>query len=103
MIANELGQQLHDRATKGESLSAEEQMQLEQWYSHLDLLEGEIINRTAPSDPIFKLQEKIDVTLAGLLAVTKRIQEIAAENDCLRREIATLQQQLAQLSTSQLA
>ena len=39
-IPADLGQRLHDRATRGESLSADEQVQLREWYALQDHAEA---------------------------------------------------------------
>lgn len=39
MVSDKLGEQLHDRATRGEALSEEEQAQLEDWYRTQDRAE----------------------------------------------------------------
>jgi hypothetical protein len=36
MIPDEIGQKLHDRATRGENLTVEEQELLQRWYAHHD-------------------------------------------------------------------
>lgn len=39
MKEDNVAMQLHDRATRGETLSPEEQVQLAEWYSRQDALE----------------------------------------------------------------
>jgi hypothetical protein len=46
MISDDLGKVLHDRATRGEALSDEEQLQLERWYADQDKLESDILATT---------------------------------------------------------
>lgn len=41
MVPDELGKQLHDRVTRGEALTAEEQAQLEDWYATQDRAEAD--------------------------------------------------------------
>ena len=101
MVSDDLAKQLHNRATRGESLSAEEQSQLKNWYALQDTAESNVLGLTAAEKTPTALQAQVDVALTQLITVTKRIQEIASENDALRREIATLRRQLAHLSTLQ--
>ena len=103
MISDNLTKQLHDRATRGESLSAEEQTQLENWYAREDNAENKTLGLTAAEKTLATLQVQVDAALAQLMTVVKRIQEVASENESLRREIATLRRQLAHLLTSQSA
>jgi len=94
MVADELGQKLHDRATRGGVLSAEERGQLEEWYAKMDREEAEMLGLAAPANTTDELRAQVDSALAQLVAAAKRVQELAKENDALRREIASLRRQL---------
>jgi len=98
MISDNLGQQFHDRATRGETLSAEERAQLEEWYTRQDRVETKDLAVGKIQQRASDLQTQIDAALAQLTTLTKRIQEIAAENDLLRQEIAALRRQVPQLA-----
>lgn len=93
--ADDLAQQLHDKWTRGESLSAKEKEQLKNWYALQDSAESKALGLTAAEKTSATLQAQIDTALAGLVEVTKRIQETAAENKTLQGEIAALRRQLA--------
>jgi septal ring factor EnvC (AmiA/AmiB activator) len=101
MISDELARQLHDRATRGDELSADELAQLEHWYALQDSAESDVLGLTAAEKTSATLRARIDATLAQLMAVTKHIQELTAENEVLRREITALRHQLVQAPTQQ--
>ena len=95
MISDDLARQLHDRATRGESLSADDWAQLKDWYALQDSAESSLLGLTVAGATPATLQAHVDVALAQLMTVTKRIQEVAAENKALRSDIAALRRQLA--------
>lgn len=95
--------QLHDRATRGETLSAEEQRQLENWYLSQDIAEHQALGLAAGEKALASLQAQIDAALAQLTLTTKHIQEVASENENLRRQIAALRRQLASVLEMQSA
>ena len=101
MVSDDLAKQLHDRATRGETLSTEEQRQLESWYASQDTTESKALGLATGEKTLATLQAQVDAALAQLMAVAKRIQEIASENETLRREIATLRHQLVYLLEAQ--
>jgi hypothetical protein len=103
MISDDFGKALHDRLTRGEQLSIEEQGQLESWYETQDNLESNILGTTAEKKTIVKLQAQIEVALTQLIAITNRIQEVASENEMLRQEISNLRHQLVDSSRLQQA
>ena len=96
MIADEKGKELHDKASKGELLSIEEQEQLESWYAAQDNMELEAIGLVKEGNLPNGLQTQIESAMSQLVNLTNRIQEIAAENKILRTENAALLRQLAQ-------
>jgi hypothetical protein len=101
MSTDTAGQQLHDRATRGESLSAEERAQLDAWYARLDAEEGAVLAGAVPPGSITALQAQIATALAQLGTVTQHIQAVTAENAAVRQEITALRRLLAQKSTPQ--
>ena len=108
MVSDEPGEQLHDRATRGETLSAEEQRQLDmftsfsslaslnRWYTTQDYAEMAMLNLDTATKTVTSLQTQVDSVLIQLGFVTKRIQEIAEENEALRKEVAIFRRKLAQ-------
>jgi hypothetical protein len=101
MTPDDVGKGLHDKATRGVPLSAEEQTLLAEWYDRLDSEEGQQLGGPESSPTLAALQAKVDGTLAQLVSLTQRIQSLAAENDTLRREVVALEQRLAQKRATQ--
>ena len=99
MSIDELAKQLHDKATRGLALSAEEQAQLEAWYTEQDQQERAVLGPMGSSPRLATLHTQVETALAQLLTVTQRIQELTVHNETLRREIAVLQRQLPLAST----
>ena len=99
MSLDELAKQLHDKATRGLALSAEEQAQLEAWYTEQDQRERAVLGPTDSSQRLATLHTQVETALAQLLAATQRIQELTVHNETLRYEIAVLQRQLPLAST----
>lgn len=97
MITNEVGQILHNKVAQGGALTSDEQEQLQEWYVFLDREEMELLKLTAQKPEVSTLQIQVEKTLAQLSVVSRRIQELASENDTLRRENALLRQKLAHL------
>jgi peptidoglycan hydrolase CwlO-like protein len=98
---DELMKQLHDKATRGVALSPTEQTRLAAWYAQQDQEEEVLLTRVTPSPSLVALQAQVDSAVAQLLATTQRIQNLVTHNDSLRRDIATLQEQLTQSSSPQ--
>lgn len=74
------GQQLHDRATRGETLSAEERAQLAEWYARLDREEAAVLARALPAGDLASLAAQIESSVVHLATVTQRIQVLAEKN-----------------------
>jgi hypothetical protein len=72
MSTDTAGQQLHDRATRGESLSAEERAQLNAWYARLDAEEGAVLAAAAPPGSLTVLQAQVAMALAQLVKAAVR-------------------------------
>ncbi len=99
MSLDERAQQLHDKATRGDALSVEEQTQLDAWYAEQDRRENEALQPAGTSPQLATLRTQVETALAQLLTVTQHIQELTAHNETLRRDIAGLQQQLRLAAT----
>ncbi|MBK6433293.1 hypothetical protein [Candidatus Amarolinea dominans] len=94
MILDELRPRLHDRATRGQSLTHEEAAALEAWYAQQDQAELAQIVRT-PVHDVTLLQQQIDGALTQLAKTTQQIRRLGKENAALRRENARLRVRLA--------
>jgi peptidoglycan hydrolase CwlO-like protein len=103
MISDEVAKRLHDKATRGISLSAEEQSQLENWYLLQDSFENENYDLPKEDKNLISLQNQIDKAVAQLTTISKRIQKITSENHSLKQEIGILHNKLARLPTEKLA
>jgi len=62
MIPDERGQQLHDRATRGQALSPDERAQLDDWYAAQDRMEAAELGLVR-TEVIASLQAQIDAVL----------------------------------------
>ena len=101
MVTEETGKHLHDQATRGVALSAEEHARLADWYAQLDEEDSRQAAGAGPSSTLVEVQTQIDQALAQLGITVQRIQTLAAENDRLRSEVVVLQRKLAQKRTVQ--
>ena len=82
VVDDEIGRQLHDRATRGEELSKEDHVLLDAWYEAQDRAEMKSLNLAATDEAkTIKLQKEIDSVLIQLRTATKRIQEITREKE----------------------
>lgn len=106
MLSEELAKKLHDKFTRKQSLLPEEKAMLEEWYASQDMAESEMLGVPTDNDDsnAATLERQIDSALGQLTTVTTRIQQISAENEALKREIALLRNQLThQTPTIQVA
>jgi hypothetical protein len=101
METHDLGQQLHDRITRGALLSTEEHEQLARWYEQHDREEDAALTGVPAPPTLVRLRTELDDAISQLRVVAQRIQTLTAENETARREIAALQRQLAQRAAMQ--
>lgn len=93
MITNKSGAELHDRMTRGETLTDDERILLAQWYAEQDEAEQQLLAqayRNTERVDVNTLQAQLTDTLTQIELSTRRIQQLTRENDDLRREIASL-------------
>jgi len=89
-----VGQELHDRATRGETLTDIEKTTLQAWYDAQDAVESTLLQVT-PSLSTNTLRADVDAVLLRLQEATQHLQHISAENAILKSENATLTRRLA--------
>jgi predicted nucleic acid-binding Zn-ribbon protein len=94
---------LHDRATRGKTLTADEQAQLDAWYAVQDAAETVLLGDLSAPDDLRDLQAGVEQAITHILATSRRIRELDAQNTGLRFEIAELQQRLHRLPSSHAA
>jgi len=99
-VEDELGVKLHDRATRGLTLSEDERTQLQAWYDEKDLEETAMLraSRKRNDHQESKADDRLNETLALISSLSKKIRETEAENELLRQEIAALRRRLAEKS-----
>jgi hypothetical protein len=101
MIGDEIGMQLHDRETVGESLTTQEKAQLEAWYAQKDAAEMVMLEATrVPLPNLVMLQDQVDATIKQLTDGVQRLDQITQENKSLREEIAEMKQQFTILRSA---
>jgi len=95
--------QLHNRATRGDTLTAGEQAALADWYERQDAEEdARLVSSPLPVETALRpLRNDVEAASARMLTVTQDIQTLVAENEALHQEIAALTQRLAQSKFSQ--
>lgn len=92
MNLEEQAKQLHDRATRGETLSPAEQMVLQNWYDELDREEDLLINKNTNDSDVEGLREQLGELLTELARTASENERIARQNEIIRRENEKLRQ-----------
>lgn len=88
-------QQLHDKVTRGGTLTEPEQVTLEAWYARQDAEEAaQIAASSTPSPILTALRTEVSAATRQLSEVTQRIQAQSDENERLRQENAALSERL---------
>ena len=95
-MENVRAQQLHDKATRGLELTAQEQAELDTWYAAQDAAEQQLLGASAATPSLAVIQAQVTGAVTQLNVATQRVEELMHGNAALREEIAKLQQRLAQ-------
>lgn len=101
MTEEQTGPQLHDRATRGETLSEEEQTRLARWYHEEDEREVKRLGLDRPEGELPDLSVRIEASLVQIRSLTEQLHELSAQNDGLRRDILMLRREVAQRTSTQ--
>jgi len=96
MISDELGQQLHDKATRGGAMTAQEQARLDEWYRQQDSIESQTISPSHGESTVAALRSQVIEALAQMQAMAADIQNLAGANETLRGEVTALRERVAQ-------
>jgi cell division septum initiation protein DivIVA len=101
--ADASARQLHDRATRGDTLTEAERASLTAWYERQDAVEeAQIASSTPRAEATLRhLRDEVEAASARMLMVTQDVQMLIAENEALRQEIAALTRRLARSATPQ--
>ncbi len=91
MIPNEIEQNLHDRATRGETLNPEEQERLRRWYADHDKEEMAQLNAAPIPSRLADVEARVQQATAQVVVQAQRIEALTTENAQLHQEIASLQ------------
>lgn len=94
-IDDELGMKLHDKATRGQPLSAEEQAQLQSWYDKWDRIEMEQLGLTPErmaeeEGRLAELRAQVQAEETQVAELAELNCELARQNEALRAEIESL-------------
>lgn len=95
MIDDELGKQLHVKATLGEVLTEEEKALLEAWYEKQDAEERALLEKHSETLSLDELRKQAKEDWAQIVALTQNIQELVSQNETIKKENARLQEILA--------
>ncbi len=96
MTNTEKMQQLHHRASLGETLSSEERKALQNWYDELDREEEAMLNSNQNQvENSIDWRETYNATITKIARTAASIEEIAKQNEALRRENQRLREIVA--------
>jgi hypothetical protein len=95
--------QLHHLTTTGVTITDGQRAELEDWYAQQDDAEHSVLNLSGVNVDLESLKIQVEAVLTQLLTAAKRMQDLSAENDDLRRDLAFLRQQLTTTSALQTA
>ncbi|MCB0077128.1 MAG: hypothetical protein KDD73_06855 [Anaerolineales bacterium] len=96
MNIEEIGKRLHDKATRGESLSSEDHALLKRWYDRQDEEEMRLLDLNPDIEAEMALQDGIDSVLSRIKAVNDEINKLSDDNKIIKSGISKIQQQLTE-------
>lgn len=95
MISDESAGRLHDRVSRGDTLSPDERADLDAWLAAQDEAEAALLSRQSAEALVAELRSQVKSALEQVGTITRTIQQLTAENDALRRDVDALRKQLA--------
>ena len=95
IISDEFAQQLRDQLSRGGVISPDESAGLDAWLAVQDASENASLSHPGEETAVADLRFQVNSALEQVSAVTRSIQQLTAENDLLRPEIAALRTRLA--------
>ena len=101
MISDEFAQQLHHKASRGGALSPSERAELDAWLAAQDKAESAVLSPRSIEPAVADLRSQVNSALEQVGAATRSIQQLTAENELLRGEIASLRSRMAARPVSQ--
>lgn len=87
-------QRLHQLAVKGETLTAEEQNALQNWYEVLDNEEGIVLNNFEPIQSSNELRENLTNITNQVAQIGNDVKKLISQNDNLRKENQALKKSI---------
>ena len=93
-----LAQQLHDKVTRGATLSPKEQRELDAWYAAEDAAERDLLAASGVDPNLAELRAGIRSVMERVLVEAQHTQTLLMQNDLLQRQIDELKQQLVRRS-----
>lgn len=87
-------QRLHQLAVKGETLTAEEQNALQNWYEVLDNEEGLALNNFEPIQSSSELRKNLTNITNQVAQISNDVKKLISQNDKLRKENQALKKSL---------
>lgn len=86
MVKFEIGRELHDRFTRGQSLSEEEQRTLNQWYDEQDAEEMESVSLERFEIELPDFRRQIDIALEAINHLSLQLKQLIQENARIQTE-----------------
>ena len=87
-------QRLHHLAVKGETLTAEENALLQNWYEVLDKEEDLALNNFEPIQSSNELRRNLTIITSQVAQISNDVKKLISQNDKLRKENQSLKKSL---------
>jgi hypothetical protein len=80
MICDESAQQLHDKATRGGTLSSDERAHLDAWLSAQDETEASLLSPKRVEPALAELRSQVNSSLKQVGTITRSIQQLSGRS-----------------------